>query len=133
MKHWRYRGEEFTETPDDYQGFVYRIEDLTNDRYYIGKKNFWAVRKLKPLKNKTNRRHRRESSDWREYYGSSQRLKQMVAMIGPEHFDREILVLCRNKNQMNYFEMKIQFELDVLRDPRSYNEYIGGRASPKGL
>lgn len=133
MNDWQYLGQPYMEAPEQFQGFVYRIHDLMNDMYYIGKKNFWMTRKLQPLKGKTNRRHRRVESDWREYYGSNQRLNDMVAALGPDHFEREILILCTNKNQMNYFEMKLQFDYNVLQDARYYNEYIGGRVTGRGL
>ena len=133
MKPWQYLGEDYHEAPEQYQGFVYRIHDRANDMFYIGKKNFWMTRKLKPLKGKTNRRHRREESDWQEYYGSNERLKEMVRAFGPDTFEREILILCANKNQMSYFEMKLQFEFDVLVNKQFYNEYIGGRVTARGL
>ena len=133
MQPWYYQGEPLVEAPDGYQGFVYRIHDRINEMYYVGKKNFRKVRKLKPLKGKTNKRHRQELSDWQEYYGSSTRLQEAVRLFGPDPFEREILVLCSNKNTMNYWEMKIQFELNVLTDPTYYNEYIGGRVNSRGL
>jgi hypothetical protein len=35
---WTYRGKEITEIPDEYEGFVYLITNLTNNQKYIGKK-----------------------------------------------------------------------------------------------
>ena len=123
----------FDIAPEGYQGFVYEIHDTKNNRLYIGKKNFWRTQKLKPLKGKTNRRHRRKESDWQSYYGSNENLKQQVEIFGPDHFHRKILVLCANKNQMSYFEMKKQFDYDVLLNDRYYNSYIGGRITARGL
>lgn len=133
MSNWQYQDEEFVETPADYQGFVYLIHDLANDMYYIGKKNFWVTHKRPPLKGRVNKRHTKKPSDWQDYYGSCERLCDMVKAFGPDHFAREILILCPNKTHMNYWEMKLQFDYNVLMDTRYYNEYIGGRINAKGL
>ena len=130
---WFYQGQALIEPPTGYQGFVYEIHDNTNNRLYIGKKNFWRTQKLKPLKGKTRRRHRRVETDWQCYYGSNKELQQRVDDLGPDHFHRTILELCANKTQMTYFEMKYQFERGVLFDDRYYNSYIGGRISAQGL
>ena len=39
---WKYNNEEFNETPEEYQGFVYEITELSTGKKYIGKKNFWS-------------------------------------------------------------------------------------------
>jgi len=69
---WLYKDKIF-ETPEknSFEGFVYIIENLTNNKLYIGKKHFWSRRKNK----KTGRRETKES-DWRDYYGSSDELKK---------------------------------------------------------
>ena len=54
---WFYDGKLFEETPEDYQGFVYEIVDLYNNKRYIGKKNFWKP-KILPKNSKRSRRVR---------------------------------------------------------------------------
>jgi len=130
---WYYNQQPFTTAPEEYQGFVYLITNTANGKKYIGKKNLWGILKRKPLKGKSNRRHSRVETDWQGYYGSSKTLQRDVEKLGPHTMTREILVLCANKNQMNYFEMKLQFEHDVLFDSQYYNEYIGGRVGSRGL
>lgn len=130
---WTYLDKPYTLAQQQYQGFVYEIYDTINNRLYIGKKNFWRTQKLKPLKGKTRRRHKQVESDWQSYYGSNLELQQQVELHGAHCFQRKILVLCANKNQMTYFEMKLQFEYDVLFDDRYYNNYIGGRLTARGL
>ena len=44
---------EFTDAPDDIEGFVYVITDKRNDKKYVGKKKFWSVTRKPPLKGKT--------------------------------------------------------------------------------
>lgn len=130
---WYYRGKPLTIAPEDCQGFVYCITNNANGMKYIGKKNLWGVLKRKPLKGKTNRRHSRVETDWQDYYGSNKELQQAVEMLGPHTMTREILHLCKNKNQMSYYEMQEQFARSVLLDDTYYNGYIGGRCTRKGL
>ena len=130
---WYYKLRPYTIANPDYQGFVYEIENTSNGRLYIGQKNFWRTVKLKPLKGKTNKRHRREATDWQEYYGSSTELLADVETLGPDQFSRRILYMCENKNQMNYFEAREQFARDVLLDKRYYNGMINCRISARGL
>ena len=130
---WFYMGKPYTQTPEEYQGFVYEITNTATGKKYIGKKNFWRTIKRKPLKGKTNKRHSRVETDWREYYGSNKELQKDVEKLEPNTITRKILVLCANKNQMSYFEMKFQFDFEVLFRDDYYNEYIGGRITPRGL
>lgn len=43
---WYYENEEYNETPEEYQGFVYVITELDTNKKYIGKKNFWRPKIL---------------------------------------------------------------------------------------
>ena len=129
---WIYRGSAYTPT-EDIQGFVYLITNLTNGKKYIGKKNFWTVKKLPPLKGKVNRRHKLVATDWQDYYGSSDKLKADIQQLGKHAFKREILKLCANKTMMSYWETKLQFDYDVLTRTDFYNEFISCRINANGL
>lgn len=123
---WLYEGAEFkSEDIEDYVGFVYCITDLSNNRKYIGKKNFWSTRRLAPLKGKSRRRTKKTESDWQEYFGSSEEVKTLVEEHGHDRFKREILHLCRSKGEMSYIEAKEQFDREVLLSDEYYNEFIG--------
>lgn len=130
---WYYKQQPVLEAPEEYLGFVYEIHDLKNDRLYIGKKLFWTTVKLPPLKGRSRKRHRRTQTDWRDYYGSSDQLKETVALQGPTNFNRTILYMCDNKNQMSYWETRTQFDRNVLFDNRYYNGIINCRITAKGL
>lgn len=130
---WLYNNKPYTEAPEQYQGFVYLITNTLNRKLYIGQKNFWAIQKLKPLKGKTNRRHRRRETDWQQYFGSSEALLNDLAAQAPDTFRREILYLCVNKTQMNYFEAREQFNRDVLLKDEYYNGIINCRITARGL
>lgn len=116
---------------EDLAGFVYVITDLENNKKYVGKKNFWAVQRLKPLKGKKRKRVIKKESDWMSYHGSNEEVKYLVEQFGSERFEREILRLCKSKGEMTYFEMKEQFDREVLFSDKYYNEFIGGKIHSK--
>ena len=122
---WFYNGHEFTETPKDYQGFVYCITELDTDKKYIGKKNFWRPKTLPKNSKRARRVRTKVESDWREYYGSNQKLQLLVEQRGESNYKRTILRLCKTKGEMSYYEAKLQFEFDVLLREDYYNEFIG--------
>lgn len=130
---WYYNNEEFNSTPDEYQGFVYIITEISTDKKYIGKKNFWKPKTL-PINKKRKRRVRtRTESDWREYYSSSHEVVALVEQNGVGNYRRDILKLCKTKGEMSYYEAKFQFEHDVLLREDYYNEFIGCKIHSKHL
>lgn len=119
---WYFNGAEFSEVDPKLEGFVYLIENLTNNKKYIGKKNFWERRKDP----KTGRRKKKESN-WKDYYGSCDELKNDVKELGKDHFKREILYLCKHKKSMSYYETYEQFRRDVIMREDYYNTNIEGK------
>ena len=130
---WYYNDEQFDTAPEDYQGFVYLITNLSNNRKYIGKKNFWKPKILPINKTRKRRVRTRTESDWRDYYGSSQEVILLVEQTGRDNFQREILKLCKTKGEMSSYEAKYQFEKDVLLNDEYYNEFIGCKIHSKHL
>jgi hypothetical protein len=101
-------------------GFVYEIEDRASGKKYIGKKFFWS-RKTKQVKLK--KKKYLGESDWRTYYGSSEKL--LVEVNKDKHrFKRTILRLCKSKSECAYFEAKLQFQHDVLLRDDYWNDWI---------
>ena len=134
---WIYQGVKY-EPPkdfstDDYYGFVYCITNRTTNRKYIGKKFFWSKKTLPPLKGYKRKRRSIIESNWRDYYGSSKEVQQLVEDKGTENYSREILHLCKSKGTMSYYEAKIQFQYDVLLSDEYYNEFIGCKIHSKHL
>jgi len=121
---WFYNGMAIDEVVDNYIGFVYIIENLTNNKRYIGKKLFW-FQKTKIIKKKKKRL--KIESDWKDYWSSSEKLKQDVIALGPSNFRRQIIRLCKTKGEMSYYEAKEQFLVDALLDPLYYNEWLSVR------
>ena len=133
---WYYNNKEYKPTEEElseYVGFVYLITELDTNKKYIGKKFFWSVRKLPPLKGQKRKRTVKRQSDWEDYFGSSDELKQLVEQKGHDAYRREILRLCKTKGECSYYEAKFQFEKDVLLRDDYYNEFIGCKIHSKHL
>jgi hypothetical protein len=133
---WYYKNKLFNPEENDYQdytGFVYLITDKENNKKYVGKKLFWRTIKRPPLKGKKRKRIEKVDSDWQDYYGSSEQVKTLVEDYGGERFHREILRLCKSKGEMTYYEMKEQFDREVLFSDEYYNEFIGGKIHSKHI
>lgn len=122
---WYFEENEYNETPDSYQGFVYRITELDSGKKYIGKKNFWKPKILPVTKTRKRKKRTIVESDWKKYYGSNAMVKELLETRGEIGFHREILHLCKTKGEMSYMEAKLQFKFDVLLSDDYYNEFIG--------
>ena len=107
---WLYNDKVFeSEDINDYFGFCYLLTDLENGKQYIGRKYFYSIRKKKGIRKKV-----RSESDWKSYYSSSKKVKQIVLESGHNRFKREILSLYLKKGQVNYNETKLLFQHNVL-------------------
>lgn len=124
---WTYQGEKIDTIPDEYEGFVYLITNTTNDRKYIGKKLAKFKTTKPPLKGKKNKRRGYKESDWRDYWGSSDKLQADVEQLGADKFTREILYFCNSRAEMSYLEAKEQFDRRVLETEEYYNGIINVR------
>ena len=98
---WTYKGEAIDSIPDEYEGFVYLITNKTTGQKYVGKKLTKFKTTKPPLKGKKNKRRGTKESDWKTYYGSSDRLNADVAALGEDKFTREILYLCKGRGEMS--------------------------------
>lgn len=102
-------------------GFVYEIENLTNNKKYIGKKLFWFTKTRQV--NKKKKKYLVES-DWKDYYGSNENLNNDVKNLGTDKFKRTILKLCRNKSECSYWEAYFQLYFQVILRYDYYNDWI---------
>jgi len=130
---WSYQGKEVEEIPEGYIGFVYLITNLKTRQKYIGKKLAQFKRTKPPLKGKRLKRRSVVESDWRDYWGSSDRLNADVQTLGEENFTREILYLCKSKAEMSYLEAREQFERRVLESDEYYNGIINVRVGGSNI
>ena len=118
---WTYQGQPFT-NPSDHFGFVYIITNTVTCRHYIGRKLFTRA-KIKAKTKTTRKKKLRVSSDWENYYGSSQELKDDVRIFGKESFTREILRLCTKRGETNYWEAYEILTRGALLSDQYYNKW----------
>jgi len=124
---WKYKGKTIETIPDEFEGFVYLITNTTNNKKYIGKKLAKFKTTKPPLKGRKNKRRGYKESDWKDYWGSSDRLQADVDALGPNKFTREILYFCTNRAEMSYIEAREQFARKVLETDEYYNGIINVR------
>jgi hypothetical protein len=130
---WHYQNALVEEIPEGHIGFVYIITNLKTGQKYIGKKLAQFKRTKPPLKGKKLKRRSTVESDWREYWGSSDRLNADVQALGPENFTREILYYCKSKAELSYLEAREQFERRVLESDEYYNGIINVRVGGSNI
>jgi len=115
-------------------GFIYRITNLETGLYYIGKKQLMSTTNVKLGKKEISllpiTRGRTPSkkkvikeSNWVDYWGSCKPLHEDVKKLGEDKFKREILMLCKTKKLLTYWEAAFQMKEDVLLKP-TYNDTI---------
>ena len=102
--------------PDAHLGIVYQITNKVSGKSYIGCKHLWKFSKGKRVR----------ASEWRKYCSSSKYVLEDVKKLGKRKFKFEVLMLCDNKRNLYYNEMKLQVELGVLENEDYYNANIGG-------
>lgn len=128
---WLYKGEPVNEIDPKYLAFVYLITNNISGRKYIGQKTTKST-KTKQIKGK--KKKIKVESDWRDYWSSSEALKQDIELLGKHNFTREILYFCLNKGTSNYIEAREQFDNKVLEYPELwYNGIINCRCHYKHL
>jgi len=127
---WIYKNQSVEQLPEDCAGFVYLITNTVSGRMYVGKKlaRFKTTRyRMHTQKNgkKVRKKIRGAvSSDWQDYYGSSDALLKDLEKLGADKFRREILYYCRSKAELNYVEAREQFARRVLESDQYYNGHI---------
>lgn len=136
---WFYNGKrisEISDFPENAVGFVYRITNLKDGRFYIGKK-ILHNNLTKPLSKKAQAEWDkpgrvpkkvkvRKESNWLDYCGSSAPLKEDIKSFGVDNFCKEVLEVCESKKQLSYYEVYYQMKYDCL-GVESYNENILGK------
>ena len=128
---WIYKNSVDFTIPDDAVGFVYLITNKLNNKKYIGKKMLWFKKttyktvtiKKTGLKKKKKIKSQVES-DWKEYWSSSEILKEEVSKLGSDNFIREILHFCYTRAECSYVEAAEQFSRRVLETDEYYNGWI---------
>jgi len=131
-------------TSEDNYGFIYKITNLTDGKFYVGKKVFWNNKKHKLTKKqlaeqtgpgrKSSHEIIRTESDWKTYWGSNKQLLADIKTLGEDHFECLILQICKTKKQLTYYEMHYQCIFGCLvSSSLSYNDNILGKFFTKDL
>lgn len=119
--------------PGKYFGFIYKITNLDNGKFYIGRKNFrtrrkrrFGKREIAKMEDKRGRKYEWviKESDWKTYNSSNKFLKEDIK--AGASIKKEILHLVEDEIQMTYWETKYQFKNSVLEND-TYNDNILGR------
>lgn len=110
--------------PFNHYGFIYELEFKHNGEYYyyLGKKSFWSLKTLPPLKGQKKKRRSMVESNWKTYKGSSKEIPKDAELVG-----RYILDFADSKVHLTYLEVKHMFERDVLLSEYYYNKNILGK------
>lgn len=138
-KNWLLEGKEVTskeDFPTDAIGFVYKITNNKTGKFYIGKKVLESRTKKVLTKkeqaewDKPGRIPKKKlivkESNWADYWGSCKPLLEEIKEQGKDSYTREVLMICKSKRQLSYYEVYYQFQHNVLHID-SYNDNIGGK------
>lgn len=136
-KVWLYEGKpydpSYEEIPEDVLGFVYQITDEHTGEVYIGCKRMRKPKTLPKTKTRKRRVKTTVESDWRNYYSSSEVIKENVAGGDTDRYTREILRFGYAKADLAYLEMLEQVKRNVLLNDRYLNGIIQVRIHRKHL
>lgn len=120
---WLYKGQPLTEDdiPKKAIGFIYIIKQKSTGRKYVGRKLLTkaATKTVKGVKKKT-----RAESDWKTYWSSSPKIKELVKELGEDDFTREILIFVSSKGMAVYAEEAALYILGALEDDNWFNDNI---------
>jgi len=137
MKPWIYKNNEFIneDVPGGAFGFIYLIEIKIDGepKFYIGKKQFHANRKVKKGKKEVAAMSDKRGSkkklvsklNFEKYCSSNKEIQESVKNgIEPT---RTILKICYSKMELTYQEVRYMFKLDVLEKDVYLNDNILGK------
>lgn len=141
--YWIYEGKKISSIQDMPKGaisFIYRIENVTTGRYYIGRRTFSSSKKKKlTAKEKLLPENARktfkyeicEVSGWKKYCGSNTTLKEEVK--NGHKIEKYILCFCYSKAETTYKETEAIICGQALLDPLSYNDWCSAKIYKKFL
>jgi hypothetical protein len=145
---WLYKKqkiESIDNMPKGTYGFIYEVTHTKSKQKYIGKKVLYfernkrlgkrALAALKEERAKKGMKGRTPlkqkvitESDWKDYFGSHLKIKELLKQDGPEAFTKKILQYVSNKKQLTYFECKYLFINEVLDSRNNFiNDNILGK------
>ncbi len=133
---WLYKEEvidSIEKMPKNTFGFIYEVCYIPTNEKYLGKKVLQFNKKLPPLKGFKRKRKVVVESDWQTYYGSHQKIKNLLKEGKQDNFRRTILEFAFNKKNLTYLETKYLFSNHVLENTEYINDNILGKFFRKDL
>lgn len=126
--------ESIEEFPKGTFGFVYELVSKETGKRYIGKKQLYSYHtKISKVFNEKTKRWNKvrevtsTESNWKDYFGSSTEVKDLIKQDGKSNFYRYILAIARSKKELTYLELAHQCKNDVLTDPMYVNSNVLGK------
>ena len=131
--------------PKDTYGFIYQVHHKKSGLRYIGKiviyfernkrlgkRALQALREERSKKGIKGRVPLKQKviieSDWKDYYGSHPKIKELLKADGEMAFVRKILTFVKTKKELTYYECKELFINGVLENNHQYiNDNILGK------
>ena len=110
--------------PEESIGFVYRITDNADGKFYIGCKQLFSTISKPPLKGKKRKRKVTKDSNWRSYCSSSGVISESI-QENKDNYSFEILSFHKSKTDLKIEETKLI--IDNIYDPQCYNEIVNLR------
>jgi len=144
---WIYDGNQVSsvdDMPEGVYGFIYEVTHLPSGRKYLGRKQVTFTRKKKIGKRESKQikeqkklngeravspkyKYVTKESDWKDYYGSSDEVKELLKEGSTDDFKREILEYAFHKKQLSYKETSLLFTRKVLETDEYINSNIQGK------
>lgn len=127
---WTYKEKQISsieDMPENTYGFVYEITHNPTGKKYLGKKVLQFNRTLPPLKGQKRKRKVVKESDWKTYYGSHDKIKNLIKEGKDLEFERKIIKFVNSKKLLTYFEIKYQMINEVLENDNYLNFNILGK------
>lgn len=144
---WIYDGNQVLsvdDMPEGVYGFIYEVTHLPSGRKYLGRKQVTFTRKKKIGKRESKQikeqkklngeravspkyKYVTKESDWKDYYGSSDEVKELIKEGSTDDFKREILEYAFHKKQLSYKETSLLFTRKVLETDEYINSNIQGK------
>ena len=134
---WKYNNKDITsieQFPEGAIGIIYRINNLSNGKYYFGRKTCIsrkkkkltiAEKKLEENKRKTFKYEVSESSGWKTYRGSN---KPLLADLNKgDKYEKIILQFCFSKAEMTFYETRAIACSDCMLTEDCYNDWFSAK------
>jgi hypothetical protein len=123
MSDWLFEGKTLIDEaiPKNAIAFLYMITHVDSGRWYIGRKNLFR-KVVKIVKGKKKRSL--APSEWKDYWSSSDYLKEQVKELGQDKFKREILIFVETASATIYGEEALLYMTGAMFDPLCINGHI---------